>query len=796
MRPTADTSPTPNPDAMVAHFEALYGKEAEGYIIVMTGHGAGVRHQGFPFSGRRLAAEFMASQTSRAPTYAALALHSQAAYNQGTRRKDTAVVVPGIALDIDLSYGVHAASNLPATAEAAMELVAAAGVPSPTEIVSSGGGLYAYWLFDVPFVIRSEADRDRVAALLNSWHNKVAEAFTAAGFKLDKVSDLARVFRVPGCLNTKTDPPKPVTRLECGSGERWQVAELESMVPQAAPQPTRPTDDDFLTQLKRDRFRAATDEDRKAAEGLQGVINGCDFVASCVNDRQRLDEPRWKDLADLMAHLPGGDHYFHLLSQGDERYDHRETEDKLKRARTYRPKRCETLADRHAGCATCPFREGGVLNSPISLARTTPELVELQGRYVLDAKTGLYFEPRAGRLKSKDDFNRSYSKQIRSGGIVNRQFENSPTSVIVDEHDYIVGDSRLIISNDGLSVLNTWREGGVAAAPGDASLWLDHLFYLVPNEDERFHLIQYLAHLLQEPGVKINSAVLIQSAPGVGKNLLAEALGRMMHPNDIRVRPGSILSNRFKADMGNTRLLVLDEMQLSDLRDAENEFKPWVTEERVPVERKGVDFFDVRTPRGSFIFSNHDKPISIPDGDRRIFVLKVEAERRDPSYYIRLAVEGMSDAAIGAFKDYLLNVNLTGFMPKAAPPMTQAKRDLIQMSRPVLEQQIEWLIENGQWPFDRPVYMVDRVIQALRVTYRNSVTAQSVTAILKRMGHQKVGPRLTLNKFERGRLWASQDIERWQSASREDLLLALEGRPEAQGSPHLSLVFQGGQLTN
>ena len=775
----------PNTNDIVTHFETLYGKEAEGYIMVATGTGGKFRHTGFPFHDRRLAAQYMAEQTRTQPTYATFALHDQSAYETATRKNDTALVIPGVVLDIDLAVGVHAAKNLPTGADEAMALLDSSGVPSPTLVVNSGGGLYAYWLFEAPFTIRSGADRTRIANFLHGWHARVDRVFRAAGLKLDKVTDLARIFRVPGCLNGKTDPPKPVLRLDLGTNQRWAIEKLEKLVlpvETGGKPPDREAAGDFVRQLRRQRH-AALSSDVKAAEGMLSMIAGCDFVSTAVEGRAQLDEPTWKSLADLLAHIPKGDEFFHLISQADARYDHRETEEKLKRAKAYGPKRCQTLAETHPGCATCPFGISGSITSPAALVSTPPELVELQRRYILDAKTGLYFEPAIGANKTKDDFNRSYARRMPKGNVT-REFETSRTSVIVDDHDYLVGNGNLIVGNGNLGTLNTWRDGGVAAALGDASLWLDHISFLIPDENERKWLLQYLAHLIQRPGIKINSAVLIQSVPGVGKNLMADAMSRMMHTNDTRVVTGTILNSRWKADMGNTRLLVLDEMQLSELRDAENEMKPWVTEEKTDVERKGIDRYSVRTPRGILIFSNHDRPIAIQEGDRRVFVVKVAAEKRPPSYYTRLATEGMSDAVISAFKHHLLALDLSDFLPKAAPPVTEAKLEIIRHGRSSMEQYLEWMRNEGLTPFDGSLYSVDAVVQALKVRYGYSANPQSLAKTLSRMGDEKISHRVTIPvpmgfpAGARGRVavWAWRDVESWKAASEAEIKVALQAR--------------------
>jgi hypothetical protein len=85
---------------------------------------------------------------------------------------------------------------------ALMEFCAATGFPLPNEAVESGGGLHCYWTFDTP--ISREEWQWRAHAFV--------ELAGQRGLKIDAACtvDSARLLRVPGTLNYKYDPPRPV----------------------------------------------------------------------------------------------------------------------------------------------------------------------------------------------------------------------------------------------------------------------------------------------------------------------------------------------------------------------------------------------------------------------------------------------------------------------------------------------------------------------------------------------------------------------------------------------------------
>ncbi|MBK9944198.1 MAG: hypothetical protein IPP13_21570 [Kouleothrix sp.] len=97
--------------------------------------------------------------------------------------------------------------------------------PRPSIIVSSGGGLHAYWLLDEPYLI-DDGNRQKAVKLLYGWVKRVGG---------DDVKDLARVLRVPGTRNVKSKygPDFPMVHftkrdMTC----LYAIDELAALVPQ------------------------------------------------------------------------------------------------------------------------------------------------------------------------------------------------------------------------------------------------------------------------------------------------------------------------------------------------------------------------------------------------------------------------------------------------------------------------------------------------------------------------------------------------------------------------------------
>jgi len=95
----------------------------------------------------------------------------------------------------------------------------------------------------------------------------------------------------------------------------------------------------------------------------------------------------------------------------------------------------------------------------------------------------------------------------------------------------------------GARVFNLYRPPEVIASNSrDIKFWRDHLHALWPDEAD--HIERWLAHRVQRPGEKINHALVLGGAPGVGKDAVVEPLKRAVGAwNFTDVSPQAVLGN-------------------------------------------------------------------------------------------------------------------------------------------------------------------------------------------------------------------------------------------------------------
>jgi len=112
-------------------------------------------------------------------------------------------------------------------ADEVLQRISAALVPPSVVVASGRGGYHCWWVYEQPWVIELDEERQGLAAMARRWQ---AACVRASGHHLDSVADLARILRVPGTHNTKNGGPYPVTLVSLGT--RYDPADLAALVPQ------------------------------------------------------------------------------------------------------------------------------------------------------------------------------------------------------------------------------------------------------------------------------------------------------------------------------------------------------------------------------------------------------------------------------------------------------------------------------------------------------------------------------------------------------------------------------------
>ena len=218
--------PTPDPAADVTAFLDLW------FRIVPPGHFLNVRPLNKRTGKRPLPQSFPTSAEAASRAIVAAAAHDDDVYVGALPRREPSGKEKAVGarcwLWSDIDYGEigHASPAPYSTANEAFDAIAAIGI-DPTLVVDTGGGYHVWYALDAE-------------PTLEDWREAIARLVHA--LKGDtNACDQARILRVPGTFNQKTDPPRPSRIVSIDPHTRHTIERFLSLP--AVPPPEDPADD-------------------------------------------------------------------------------------------------------------------------------------------------------------------------------------------------------------------------------------------------------------------------------------------------------------------------------------------------------------------------------------------------------------------------------------------------------------------------------------------------------------------------------------------------------------------------
>lgn len=309
-----------------------------------------------------------------------------------------------------------------------------------------------------------------------------------------------------------------------------------------------------------------------------------------------------------------------------------------------------------------------------------------------------------------------------------------------------------------------------------------HYLGLFDDPADGEFLLDWMAHNVQHPGLKILWTPVILGVQGDGKTSIKNILTLVMGEQNVRDIDYSNLASQFNAYAEGACVAALEELRVvgqsgHGVMDA---LKPLITNEIISITRKGKDSIQVPNTQNYIGFTNHHNALPMDKNDRRYAILKTKYENREQmledtgdEYWQRFHDSYKVGNNAEIIRGWLLNRDISGFDRSFPPPMSPHKLRMIEDARPQEDQIIMDVIEDLEDYFTAE--------EVVRECGREGakVNSKRIAKVAKEMGF--VNERLRIDG-PKERVWCLEKVGHEKKEGRELAILVKLKREEREGS--------------
>lgn len=307
--------------------------------------------------------------------------------------------------------------------------------------------------------------------------------------------------------------------------------------------------------------------------------------------------------------------------------------------------------------------------------------------------------------------------------------------------------------HEGIEYLNSYKGERV---PQVSFGWEDrghyktieqHILGLFDRPQDAQLLIQFFAHCVQKPGQRILWSPVVLGKQGDGKTTLARMMAAVMGQDNVRNIALDELYSNFSGWAEGACLRVIEEIRITgkSRHDVMNKLKPYITNDRVSVVKKGENGVDVLNTQNYLCFTNHADALVLDEDDRRwaVFATRFNNRHEVLEAFNKDYWDGIYDVIhnhAGDIRGWLLSVDISAFNPNIAPEVNKAKQAMINESVSEYELNIEEILGRGGIGFNENLCIPSYLNEGLSRARYKSMNAKTISKILKeKMGFVPVG---------------------------------------------------------
>ena len=264
-----------------------------------------------------------------------------------------------------------------------------------------------------------------------------------------------------------------------------------------------------------------------------------------------------------------------------------------------------------------------------------------------------------------------------------------------------------IITEESRKLVNVYVPIETACIDGDVTPFLELLAKLFPVERDKQIILNYMAAVIQYPGIKFQWAPLVQGVQGNGKSFLISIIERAVGVRYTHKPLARDIDNTFNAWLRHKLFIGVEEVYAKDKQNVIDALKQLITDDRIATTPKGVDQEMGDNRANFFLNCNPRDAYRLKDDDRRVCYFATPQQTIEDlstsgmgGLYFPKLYAWAKDAGFAAIHFYLKTYAIADeFNPTTTchrAPKTSSTEEAISASLGGVEQEILEAIGEGR----------------------------------------------------------------------------------------------------
>ena len=401
---------------------------------------------------------------------------------------------------------------------------------------------------------------------------------------------------------------------------------------------------------------------------------------------------------------------------------------------------------------------------------------EFVNRIAYMMKQKKYYDLEDKEMYDAEAIDVKYAKYFRDAKYTPLLFwKKHPDSRVCVDFTYKPNDQKRFVNVNKKIMINVYEKNDLQPnSKADTDIFYALLEHIIPHEKERNYFLDWYSFPMQNPGVKIRNAIIMQSDEfQLGKGSLFDLHRDILGHNNTRKIELAEALDKGKNYLLNYQTVLIDEAKSSgswsEKAQLINTLKTIITEGSIGVRQLYKEYSEQDTVTNYWINTNYRDAFPVPKNEVRYWIYFSDAKRNqqllDEFHLQRLS----GDLPAGVLAD-CLDRDLSNFNPLAPAPWTKYRDEMSNMADRPLNDYVKEQFEQGSHPFDRPMVTTLELFDFLKREARLKVTRErEVANALSLIGGHCIKQVAIPQVAQRATVWIIRDHETLKKKSAAEI---------------------------